>query len=105
MIDRKYLLTRADEYFKDHIYLDETLELIDSCIKLANKSSDEQKFGPIDEDFDDNSKVSQSLKRTRYKKFLRDKLNLSDPNTAYFVQTFVWKNHVNDVLRWFINYT
>ena len=105
MIDRKYLLTTANEYFKDHMYLDETLELIDHCIKLANKSSDIEIFGPPDELFDDNSNINKSLNRAKYKKFLRDNLNLSDPNTAYFVQTFVWKNHVDDVLRWFINYT
>jgi hypothetical protein len=105
MIDRKYLLTRANEYFKDHIYLDETLELIDHCINIANKSSDREIFGDSDELFEDDKNINKSLKRTKYKKFLRDSLNLSDRNTSYFVETFIWKNHVDDVLRWFINYS
>ena len=104
MIDRKRLLLDADKRFAEHMFLDETLELLDCCIKIAETSSDEEKFGPPEDFSENDEKVNGSLKRVRYKKFLRDKLNLSDPNTVYFVPNFMWRNHVDHVLRWFINY-
>lgn len=104
MIDRKSILLAANEKFKNHAYLDETLELLDRCVEIANETPEQEKFDAFN-NFDDDPGINSSLRRVNYKKFLRDSLDLSNKDTAYFVPSFVWKNHVEDVLRWFINQT
>ena len=99
MLDRKQMLLLADNKFKDGVYADETLELVDRCIEIVNEESSEFEFN----EFEDDPRINSSLRGVQYKKFLKDKLDLSNRDTAYFVGSFVWKNHVENVLRWFIN--
>lgn len=105
MIDRKTILLAADGKFKNHKYLDETLELLDRCVAIMNENHPDGSSFDQFEGLEGSDRVTSSLMRINLKKFLRDRLDLSNKDTAYFVASFVWKNHVEKVLRWFISMT
>jgi len=102
MLDRKTILLEASERFKNHLYLDETLELLDRCVAIVSKDYPDGTIFDQFETFEGSENVNSALMRVNFKKFLKDKLDLSNKNTSYFVASFVWKNQVEDVLRWFV---
>ena len=67
MLDRKQMLLLADNKFKDGVYADETLELVDRCIEIVNEESSEFEFN----EFEDDPRINSSLRRVKYKKFLK----------------------------------
>ena len=98
MLDRKKILLEAEQKFKNNLYLDETLELLSRAVAIMNEEYSDFTY----EGFEEGGNIDSALKRVHLRKFIKDKLDLSNKDTPYFVASFVWQNQTEDVLRWLI---
>ena len=93
-MDKERIMKMVEERYSKATHDDETYALADECIDLAYEFLEENKDNIKDK--------SRRQVRLELRKFIKDRINLSDTEKAYFVPTFVWVWAAQQIITWLV---
>lgn len=94
-IDRKQFYTELESEFKDPAHSTEVNILAKECLLYGEEWLSLQK--------DTQTKSRRELRKD-LKTYIVSKLDLKDPNKAYFVPSFIWMWLAGQVISWIVRY-
>tara|TARA_R110001599_G_C11808476_1_gene615734 strand:+ start:88 stop:417 length:330 start_codon:yes stop_codon:yes gene_type:complete len=93
-LDKEFLLDDAEEKFSQQGYVDESYALADECVDLAQQWFDENE--------DNLSGKRRIMMRVELKRYIKERLELTNERKAYFVPAFIWAWFAQQVITWIV---